>query len=329
MPENNRLSFYMAPMEGITGYVFRNALNNHFPGMAKFYSPFVSPGSGDSGIKKRDMRDILPENNREIPLVPQILCNRAADFLNAAALFKDLGYREINLNLGCPSGTVVSKHKGSGFLSEREALRIFFEEVFSHLPSGIALSVKTRIGRFHPDEFPEILSLFNNFPIAELIVHPRIQKEFYRGEVHMDAFRYAVSHTKIPLCYNGDLWTKEDIRRVGKRFPDVHAVMLGRGVLRDPFLGVCTEAKQEETFMRNKLIAFHNELVSGYQRAFDSENATLCHMKEFWSYLKDGFTSCEREWKKIKKSSALSEYMLYASLILKNAPLCDREVYNR
>ncbi len=179
-----------APMEGITGFVFRNAFHQVFSGVDRYYTPFLSPGP-DIGIPKRDRRDILPENNRGVPVVPQILTNRAEDFLKTAELLYDFGYREVNLNLGCPSGTVVAKKKGAGFLSEPALLKNFLDDVFygaSRMMPDLRISVKTRIGVNSPEEFPPLLAMFRQYPMSELIIHPRVRKEQYKGLVHMDVF---------------------------------------------------------------------------------------------------------------------------------------------
>ena len=263
------LIFSLAPMEGITGYVYRNALKRCYGGVARFYSPFISPGHAGAGITKRDRRDILPENNAGVPLIPQLLTNNAEDFLYAAEILRDYGYKELNLNLGCPSGTVTAKKKGSGFLTELPALRHFFEEVFRNLPADTKLGVKTRLGVKDPAEFPAILEIYNDFPLSELIVHPRIQKEFYRGTVHLDMFSLAAEGAKMPLGYNGDLIDEEDIDRILERFPAVSHIMLGRGLLRDPMLparylrrlrGEAALSAEEEKRQRH---AFHAALLQG------------------------------------------------------------------
>lgn len=298
----------LAPMEGITGYVFRNAFYQTFGGVTRFYSPFISPGHDGIGITKRDRKDVLPENNAGIPLIPQILTNRAEDFLFAAELMRDWGYQEVNLNLGCPSGTVAAKHKGSGFLSEREKLTEFFDQVFAHWDPALKLSVKTRIGRQTPEEFPALLEIYNRYPISELTIHPRVQKEFYRGEVHRDVFAEAVRSAKMPLCYNGDLLDKEDLLRFEKEFPSVESVMVGRGLLKNPFLAekFFAERGTGESFSsasrREKLILFHARLLEGYGKSFQFENATLCRMKEVWDYLGFGFPDCERAVRQLKKA---------------------------
>ena len=260
-----------APMEGITGFVFRNAFHQVFSGVDRYYTPFLSPGP-DIGIPKRDRRDILPENNRGVPVVPQILTNRAEDFLKTAELLYDFGYREVNLNLGCPSGTVVAKKKGAGFLSEPALLKNFLDDVFygaSRMMPDLRISVKTRIGVNSPEEFPPLLAMFRQYPMSELIIHPRVRKEQYKGLVHMDVFAGAakafegahVSATGAAcstavsggavsgsaathgsaasdtiLTYNGDIIDCVDILRIGTQFPVVTRVMCGRGLLRNPCL---------------------------------------------------------------------------------------------
>lgn len=306
------MSVSFAPMEGITGYVYRNAFHRCFGGVTKFYTPFLSPGP-EIGLPKRAVRDVLPENNRGVPVVPQLLTRRAEDFLEACVFFKDLGYREVNLNLGCPSGTVVAKGKGSGFLSDPDALKDFFDAVFRGLPEGITLTVKTRIGRWSPDEFPALLEIFNGFPIAELIVHPRIQKEFYRGEVHRDVFLHAVEKSRIPLTFNGDLFTVEDILAVRRDFPSVGCVMLGRGLLADPFLaenyGAAFRGQADDAGRKKRIGAFHDLLIRGYLESFGDEHAVLCRMKELWSYLGESFPGEERTLKTMKKAKKLGEFL--------------------
>ena len=242
------MNIYFAPMEGITGFVFRNAFHSVFGGVDKFYAPFVSPGP-DIGIPKRQLRDISPENNRGIPLVPQILTARAYDFLKTAELLYSFGYREVNFNLGCPSGTVAAKGKGAGFLSDLDGLEAFFTEVFREVPGDLKISVKTRIGRYAPEEFTELLKLYNSFPVSELTVHPRILKEFYRGAVHRDVYAFAEEHAAMPLVYNGDLLDTQDIKDILRDFPATKAVMIGRGLIRDPALArtICGLSGRGET----------------------------------------------------------------------------------
>lgn len=321
-----------APMEGITGFVFRNAFHQLFGGVTRFYTPFISPSREEPRITGPSKRDILPENNAGTPVVPQLLTNRAEDFLAAAGKLSELGYREINLNLGCPSGTVTAKNKGAGFLSETRELERFLREVTEHFPEGCSFTVKTRIGRYSPEEFPELLRIFNAFPIRLLIIHPRIRGEFYRGEVHMDVFAEAVRDAVMPLAYNGDIDTVSDIRRIRREFPGVHRIMIGRGLLKNPFLAEeyryrTSENPAEfpdpfgEDYRREKLIAFHARLLDGYLQTFQTENAVICRMKELWDYLGENFSGCEREIKAIRKARTLSQYRDASIILLRNGNL--------
>ena len=321
-----------APMEGITGFVFRNAFHSVFGGVDKYYAPFVSPGP-DIGIPKRQLRDISPENNRGIPLVPQILTARAYDFLKTAELLYSFGYREVNFNLGCPSGTVAAKGKGAGFLSDPDGLEAFFTEVFREIPPDLKISVKTRIGRYAPDEFPELLKLFNSFPISELTVHPRILKEFYRGPVHRDVYAFAAQHASMPLVYNGDLLDTEDIGEIVRDYPGTDAVMIGRGLLQDPFLAERWKGEEagelvgqadaagfvgqtDEAGRRKRLAAFHGALVRGYLEAYpENRNVVLAKLKELWDYLGCSFSGTEKLRKKMKKSRTVEEYLAASEMM--------------
>ena len=337
------MKIFFAPMEGITGFVFRNAFHSAFGGVDKYYAPFVSPGP-DIGIPKRQLRDISPENNPGIPLVPQILTARASDFLKTAELLYSFGYREVNFNLGCPSGTVAAKGKGAGFLSDPDGLEAFFREVFRETPADLKISVKTRIGRYTPEEFPELLKLFNGFPISELTVHPRILKEFYRGPVHREAYAYAAAHSGLPLVYNGDLLDTQDIGSIARDFPGTGAVMIGRGLLQDPFLaekwkveeggkkaeaggareaeetaeaGGAREAEETAEADRQRLRRFHDALVRGYLEAYpENRNVVLAKLKELLDYLGCSFPGTEKIRKKMKKSRTVEEYLAASQLLL-------------
>ena len=222
-----------APLDGITKVVFRQVWHRRFGGADRYFIPFFSP-TDQHIVTKRDQRELDAANNPGLPLVPQIMTRRADDFLWAASLMEDLGYREVNLNLGCPSGTVTAKGKGSGFLARPEELERFFDEVFASV--RLPVSVKTRLGVQSPEEFARLLEIYNRYPIACLTIHPRVRPELYKGTVHRDLFAWAVSESRIPLCYNGDLLTVEDITVVERDFPTVEAVMVGRGALGNPWV---------------------------------------------------------------------------------------------
>ena len=309
------MEFYFAPMEGITGHIYRRAFHKYFPAPDKYFTPFISPDANKI-LRNREKRDILPENNIGMQVVPQIITNRADYFLMTAEYLKEFGYTEVNLNLGCPSGTVVAKGKGSGFLSHPEELNAFFEKVFEKCT--VEVSVKTRIGRNDAAEWENILRIYERFPIKELTVHPRIQKDFYKGQVHTEAFALAYDRWKGRLCYNGDVFTKESYEALMTRFPKLPAVMLGRGLLCDPYLigRLRGEELPEAKVRRDTIRQFHEQLMTEYGAVLSGDRDLLYKMKELWFYLLDSFKDCEKVRKKMRKCEKLSEYRVIVDELL-------------
>ncbi len=298
------MNFYFAPLEGLTGYIYRNAHHAFFPkGVAKYFAPFIVANQSES-FKTRDLNDILPENNQSIHLVPQILTNSADDFIHTAKRIKQLGYGEINLNLGCPSGTVVSKNRGSGFLQKRAELDLFLYQIFSQPATKI--SVKTRIGKDSPEEFDELIEIFNKYPIEELIIHPRVQKDYYKNTPNMTAFQMALDRSKNPVCYNGDIFTQEDYAKFSAAYPGVRTVMLGRGLLMNP--GLVHDLLYGVRLDKNLLKDFHDQIYDGYKRTLFGERNILYKMKELWSYMILAFSDHAKQLKRITKSQSLRAY---------------------
>lgn len=297
------MKFYFAPLEGISWYVYRNMQAKHFKAADCYITPFIAPNQKRE-IRNKDKQDILPEHNEGLCVVPQIIGNRADEFIDTARQLQDLGYKEVNLNLGCPSGTVVAKGKGSGFLSKPDELERFLDEIFSGLQMDI--SVKTRIGRYGEDEFYELMELFNRFPIKELTIHPRIQKEFYSGTPHMEMFAYAYENSKNPICYNGDIFKAEDYKKLAETYPKLEAVMLGRGMLANPAL--LEEMSGEGKASKKRIRAFHDELLAVYEEMIFGEITVLHKMKELWHYMICIFTNGEKYGKQIRKAKTLTEY---------------------
>ena len=227
------MRYEFAPMEGITGYIYRNAHHAFFPSVDRYYTPFITPKQGKS-FTTREWNDVIREHNAGIEVIPQILTNQADGFCMVADKLKELGYEEVNLNLGCPSGTVVAKKKGSGFLAYPDELDRFLEEIFERC--SLEISVKTRIGADDPEEFEDLMRIFNRYPVKRLIVHPRVQKDFYKNTPRLDSFELAVRESKNPICYNGDMFCREDAGKIMERFPEIDCLMFGRGMLIDPGL---------------------------------------------------------------------------------------------
>ena len=298
------MKLYFAPLEGITGYVYRNAFNSTFHSkIDKYFSPFISPGVNQP-LTPKELRDIHPDNNKGIYLVPQILANNADDFLLAAEHIKELGYTEVNLNLGCPSGTVVAKKKGSGLLGEPDMLERMLDKIY--VTSDLKISVKTRIGKDSTDEFPMLLDIFNKFPIEELIVHPRIRTDFYKNKPNMEMFSMAADESRNKLCYNGDIVTSDDFAAIQNAYPKLEAVMIGRGFLRNPMLAdEINEGKKPDM---NKIKEFHDKVLEGYIEVMSGERPVLFKMKEIWSYMIVLFEDAEKYAKKIRKAEKLGMY---------------------
>ena len=305
------MRYYFAPMEGLTDSIYRRAHHAHFSGVDRYYMPFLSPTIHRTQTHRED-RELPIADSVPFCAVPQVLTKVAEDFLWAAKVCRDRGYTEVNLNVGCPSGTVVSKGKGSGMLRDLDHLDRFLDEIFRS--SVLPISVKTRLGMENPDEFPAILEIYNKYPIKELTIHPRVRKQFYNGCVDMNLFHYAAENSKNPLCYNGDLTSVEQIETLSREFPSVEAVMIGRGLVADPGM-LCggTDVKVLESFM--------NELLETYTTEFGGARNAMFRLKENWGLLHPRFEGIDKLWKKLRKTTDLEEYKLITAEIFHTLPL--------
>lgn len=297
------MEYYFAPMEGVTGAIYRRVHHRYFPQADAYYMPFLTP-TQDRVFTPRELRNVLPEYNQGFRAVPQLLTKNAGDFGWAAQALFDMGYDEVNLNLGCPSGTVTAKGKGAGMLANPEELDRFLEEVFSHVSGKISL--RTRLGMESPQEFPRLLEIFGQYPVHLLIIHPRVRQDFYREPVRLEFFSWALEHYGGPVCYNGGLTSAEDCARLLERFPQVERLMLGQGLLANPAL--IRQAKGGEPPKREELMAYHQDLYRAYLEAFGSQRNTVYHMKELWNYLSRLFVGSEKALKQIRKAADSAGY---------------------
>ncbi len=302
------MKIYLAPLEGITSYVYRNAFSGIYGHVDKYFAPFISP-SEKYTMTPRERKDIDPENNKGISLVPQILTCRSDNFIEAARDLQSMGYQEINLNLGCPSGTVCAKGKGAAFLPETPALQKFLDDIYSFAESdNLMISVKTRLGYYNPDEFYDLVDIFNAFPVSELIVHPRIRSDFYKGEPRREYYAYAIEHSKCPLVYNGNIFTVKDYEDLSIAFgssPDV--IMLGRGLISDPSLADKLKGVTTETDLV-KFKQLHDTVYHEYQKIMSPDINVLYKMRELWSYWQVVFEGREKDIKRIIKAKKYAEY---------------------
>lgn len=292
------MRYYFAPMEGLTDSIYRKLHHQFFPGVDSYYMPFISPTIHRS-LTHREDRELPMADSVSFRAVPQILTKVSEDFLWAADQCAQRGYDEVNLNLGCPSGTVVSKGKGSGMLRDLDHLDRFLDAVFQG--TSLPISVKTRLGIEKPEEFYQILEIYNRYPIKELTIHPRVRKQFYDGAVEMDLFLHAVENSKNPLCYNGDILCTEQAEALQKQLPQVQSIMIGRGLIADPgMLSGGTDVKALEGFM--------NALLEEYMVSFGGARNAMFRLKENWGFLHSRFEGCDKLWKRLRKTTDLEEY---------------------
>lgn len=308
------MQYYFAPLEGLTDSIYRRTHHKYFPGVDRYYMPFLSPTIHRTLTHKED-RELPLADSVSFTAIPQILTKHPEDFLWAAEQCVQRGYTEVNLNLGCPSGTVVSKGKGSGMLRDLDALDRFLEAVFSAAP--LPVSVKTRVGVDSEDDFPRLLEIFNQYPIRELIIHPRIRKDFYSPPIRENTFRLAVECSKHPLCYNGDLCSTEDIDRIRLKYPQLQSVMIGRGLVGDP--GMLSPNGTDAATLE----AFHNELLEEYMAAFGGSRNAMFRLKENWHHLIYRFEGGEKLYKRLRKTTDIDEYRSITTEIFRTLPLAS------
>lgn len=318
------MEIYCAPLEGVTGSLYRRAHAALFSGVDVYYIPFLTPREGTL-FDRHDLREADPEENRGIPTIPQLLTNRADAFLAGAERLADLGYREVNLNLGCPARTVVSKGKGAGLLGRPEELERLLDGIFAHTP--LPVSVKTRLGVAEESKFPALLDLFRRYPLARLIVHARLLTDGYTGPIRRESFRLAAEDAPWPVCYNGDLFTAEDLRAFQANFPAVQSVMLGRGLVCNPALARMMRGGNGLT--REELAAFHARLYANARARLSGDRHVLCWMKELWHYLGCLFPDAQRERKAIRKAQRAAEYEAAVCHLLAAGELRTEPGYRR
>ncbi len=300
-----------APLESLTDAVFRRVHHQLFGGVEKYYIPFVSPTSHHC-FSPRERRDIAPENNQGVPVVPQIMTRYPEHFLWAAQEMQARGYDEVNLNIGCPSGTVTAKGKGAGMLREPEALRTFLDEIFAHSP--LPISIKTRIGFAAPEEWGALLDILRQYPMKELIIHPRLRVQFYKGDVHPQAFQLA-TEARLPLVYNGDLFDLPACQALQDQYPAM-PMMLGRGLLANPALP--RQLKGGTSLTVEEIARYHDALEQEYSRIFPRDQVH-CKLRGIMKHVACCFERPEKMMKLIAKTNpytyhAAVEKLLQSSL---------------
>ena len=310
------MQVYFAPLESITGYVFRNVYETYYGGIDRYFTPFIT-ATDSRRLRNKEMRDILPDNNSVGCLIPQIMSNRAEEFLRVADQMAELGYDTVNLNLGCPARTVVSKGKGSGFLARTVALDRFLREIYEKCP--LKISIKTRLGVDDPEEFLEIIDIYNQYPVEELIIHPRVQKDYYKNTPNLDMFAEAVKRCRMPLCYNGDICSVEDYERIHTRFPEVSRIMIGRGLLAHPELALAIKG-EPVTGDITRIGKYADAVCRAYCEAYGPGQPVLFKMKELWGFLADSMPDGRKLRKRIHKTQRLDGYQRLMQEVFHHLP---------
>ena len=311
---------YMAPMEGVTTYVFRNVFDKYYGGIDKYYTPFVA----SSKLKGREKSEVSRETNQCSNLIPQILANNEKTFMSIVGQLKNMGYEEVNLNIGCPSKTVTVKGRGAGMLYDLMSLERFLDVIFDKC--DLEISIKSRIGVSSLNEWEDILKVYRKFPIKELIIHTRLLDEMYTGKGHVDSFKLAQDMLTIPLCYNGEIKDEESFSNLKKECPDIESVMLGRGLVSDIMLAeklkkVDTDSIKDSSNMilsDKRFIDFHRELLEEYIKVMPGEVPVLFKMKELWAFWKETYNLDDRDLKEIRKAKSISQYESIAGRMISN-----------
>ena len=321
----------LGPFQGITDAPFRNVFKRHFGGVDKFYTPFFTGIHKEEHAKNLQGEEIDPRYNNVETLTPQILSTDADEILRFAKQCQQLGYKEINLNMGCPFPRVANKKRGSGLLPYPDKVENMLDRVFDEI--DIKFSVKCRLGYFNPEEIDAIIPVFNKYPLSELIIHPRIGKQLYKGEADVERFRALMPSINAPLVYNGDIVSVESFVRINGILnggpstgsgacKTVEQFMLGRGILAHPFLA--EQIKNDIADTADKTERLHNYVLDLYEdrlRHAGGSPKVLGRMKELWSYLMNSFEEPQVVWRKIKKINALKEYEDAVETIFKEIPI--------
>jgi len=303
----NTIKIYQAPLQGFTDFDFRKALAESFGGVDKYFIPYLSYGKGRE-IKKSQLREVFPENNEVLPVVPQVLFSDQAELFDLITILIDYGYQEINLNLGCPYPMATNKGRGAAWLEKPEALNEILQQLYA---KGFTakFSVKMRAGMKNDQDSKAIFEVLNQFPLEELIFHPRTASQMYDGKANPQLFAEAVSSVKHPLVYNGDIFSVADLQNLQSFLPEQNSWMIGRGLLTNPALAAQLKGEIfEPKVLRKQMREFHDQLLEAYSARLQGDGHIVMKMSQFWTYFSESFENPHKAMKLVKKSSSLLKY---------------------
>jgi len=301
------IKIYQAPLQGATDFDFRKALAESFGGIDKYFIPYLSYGKGRE-IKKSQLREVFPENNGMLPVVPQVLFSDHAELFDLVSILIDYGYEEINLNLGCPYPMATNKGRGAAWLEKPEALSEILQQLYAKgFPAKF--SVKMRAGMTDDQDAKAIFRVLNQFPLEEVIFHPRTASQMYDGKANPQLFAEAISAVKHPMVYNGDIFSITDFQELQTLLPEQNSWMIGRGLLKNPALAAQLKGEVfEPKSLRIKMREFHDQLLEGYSARLQGDGHIVMKMSQFWAYFSQSFENPHKAMKLVKKSSSLLKY---------------------
>ena len=305
-----------SPLQGFTDFRFRNAFHKYFGGIDTFYSPYIKL-NGKLVIKGSYERDILPENNTTLEVIPQIITSDADEFLFVAKYVQELGYKELNWNLGCPYPMVAKCGMGSGLIKNTDQIEHILKRV--HNETDIIVSMKMRMGYENPTEILDVFPILDQYPIKNIAIHARIGKQLYKGGVDLDSFQNCLAHTKHKLYYNGDITSVAKFQEMQERFPSINHFMIGRGLIADPFLPSMIKNNTTE-YPKNRFEifeAFHDTIYQEYDAYLSGPTPIRMKMLGFWEYFSESFSNPQKTYKKIKKAGNSKNYEIAVNEIFK------------
>lgn len=311
------ITLLSSPLQGFTDFRFRNAFHKHFGGIDTFYSPYIKL-NGKLVVKGSYERDILPENNTALEVIPQIITNDADEFLFVVKYVQQFGYKELNWNLGCPYPMVAKCGMGSGLIKNTDQIEHILKRV--HNETDIIVSMKMRMGYENATEILDVFPILDQYPIKNIAIHARIGKQLYKGGVDLDSFQNCLDYTKHKIYYNGDITSVTKFNELQERFPSIDHWMIGRGLISNPFLPSMIKNNTTE-YPKNKLEifeAFHDEIYQEYDAYLSGPTPIRMKMLGFWEYFSESFSNPQKTFKKIKKAGNSKNYEIAVKEIFKN-----------
>ncbi|WP_370408842.1 tRNA dihydrouridine synthase [Tenacibaculum dicentrarchi] len=304
-----------SPLQGFTDFRFRNAQHKYFGGIDTYYAPYIRL-NGKMVVKSSYKRDLLPENNNTLTVIPQVITNDPDEFLFVAKYVQSLGYNELNWNLGCPYPMVTKSGMGSGLICNPARI----DEVLhkAHNETDILVSMKMRMGYENSEEILNSFPILDKYPLKNVAIHARIGKQLYKGGVDLDAFQKCIDVAKHQLYYNGDITSVAGFKAIQERFPSITHFMIGRGLIADPFLPQMIKDNTTEypKDRWQRFETFHNEIYQQYDEFLSGPTPIKMKMLGFWEYFSQSFSNPQKTYKKIKKAGNPKKYQAAVKEIL-------------